>query len=102
MGHDQPPEPTSLVLSRLLAFLLKLVLALYYFAILSVPELVIGRFLQSLAYNLQDNKERLSKGHITFSSFCNKADVVRLAYGSLSKVCKKYPVCKNIMHCLVN
>ncbi len=72
--------------SILLAFLLQIALPVYIFAVLSVPELMIGRLLQSLAHMLEHNRISLSKGQISLRTFCANVDVVRNSFHDLTKV----------------
>ncbi len=58
----------------------------YIFAIWSVPELVIGRLLQTLTSILADGSEELDRRRIGVGEFCKRVDLVRISYFKLSKV----------------
>ncbi len=65
---------------------LKVVYVAYFFAILSVPELVIGRLLLCLTHMAKRNVASLNNGHITFRAFCNNVDTIRQAFYHLAEV----------------
>ena len=80
-------EPLSLSLVRVLAVLLKVLFASYLFAVLSVPELIIGSLLSSLSRMLEQSAASLRRGSIDIKTYCSNIDIVRNSYTTLTKVC---------------
>ncbi len=85
-GGTMRCDSPSLAMWRLVALFLKIVFTLYLYAILFVPELVIGRLLQVLRHMLEENVAFLSKGHINPRTFCSNIDTIRNSYYDLSMV----------------
>ncbi len=61
-------------------------LTCYLAAILLVPELIIGRFLQTLAATLVSSLDEVNKKSISVEEFFNRVDTVRFAFDKTSHV----------------
>ncbi len=59
---------------------------LYQSSILLLPELVLGRLVQSLTVMLDRELDELSKRRSTVGEFCDKVDVVRDVFDATAKV----------------
>ncbi len=57
----------------------------FAFSICAVPELVIGRLLQTLTSTLSDGLDEVNKRRIEVGEFCSRVDLVRIIYGKLGK-----------------
>ena len=58
----------------------------YLGAILMVPELVIGRFLQTLTATLVNSLDEVNKKSISTEEFLHRVDTIRIAFGKMSHV----------------
>ncbi len=82
-------EPASLHTLRVLRLLVCSLGSTYFFVIVAVPELIIGRLVESMTAILVSIREDVSKGRISAADFCRKADIVRNSYSELGKVTTK-------------
>ncbi len=51
-----------------------------------MPELVIGRLLQTLTAALADGVDELDGRRISVGEFCRRVELVRITYGKINKV----------------
>ncbi len=80
--------------------IIDLLLVWYVYAVLLVPDLVVGRILQGLTSILSTGLDEVTKRRISVGEFCRRVNTVRGAYGKMGRIFR-YNILVLVAVCLI-